>query len=47
MLHTFVSYANYPFTVNNEGGISKDEIFRKFCLKFSKTIFFGNDNILE
>ena len=40
MSGTFTGYANYHFTVNDEGGISNIRFFRKFDLKFSKIVFF-------
>ena len=40
MSSAFTWKANYIITVNNEGGISKYDFFRKFTLKFSEIISF-------
>ena len=41
MLSAFPRYANYHFTVNNEGGISKNKIFRNFVLRFQNDLNFS------
>ena len=40
MLSTFTWYANYHFPVNNDGGISKNEIFQQFGQTISKNYLF-------